>query len=119
MAATLSETHSVLLLERGKAPQSHPTVLTAAGFFSDLFSQDDGTTPFQRFTSEDRVVNARGRVLGGSSMINGGFYSRADDEFFAESGVEWDMDWVEKAYEWVEESVVSRPRLDLWQSASP
>ena len=52
-------------------------------------------------------------------MINGGFYSRADDEFFAESGMEWDMDLVEKAYEWVEESVVSRPRLDLWQSASP
>ncbi|XP_062079096.1 (R)-mandelonitrile lyase 4-like [Humulus lupulus] len=119
LAATLSENYSVLVLERGNAPQSHPSVLTTAGFFSDLLSsKDDGTTPFQRFTSEDGVGNARGRVLGGSSMVNGGFYSRGDDEFFAKSGVEWDMGMVEKAYEWVEESVVSRPGLDVWQSAS-
>ncbi|XP_030503288.2 (R)-mandelonitrile lyase 1 [Cannabis sativa] len=118
LAATLSENYSVLVLERGNAPQSHPTVFTLAGFFSDLQKQDDGTTPFQSFTSKDGVGNRRGRVLGGSSMINGGFYSRADDEFFAKSGVEWEMDLVEKAYEWVEESVVStHPRLDVWQSS--
>jgi len=78
--------------------------------------EDDGQTPAQRFTSQDGVPNVRGRVLGGSSMINAGLYSRADDEFLSNSGVEWDMDSVEKAYQWVEESVVFRPNLAVWQS---
>ncbi|PON38616.1 Glucose-methanol-choline oxidoreductase, N-terminal [Parasponia andersonii] len=59
----------------------------------------------------------RGRVLGGTSMINAGFYSQADKEFFSEMGIKWDMDSVEKAYEWVEETIVSQLRLPLWQSA--
>ena len=50
-------------------------------------------------------------------MINAGFFSRAQEEFFSKSGVEWEREEVEKAYEWVEESIVSRSNLTLWNSA--
>lgn len=52
-------------------------------------------------------------------MINAGFYTRAEEDFFLKSGVFWDMNLVEKAYRWVEETrVVSRPtKLAVWQSA--
>ena len=117
LAATLSEKYSVLVLERGSAPQSYPNVLNVNGFLANLMQEDDGDTPAQRFTSEDGVDNVRGRVLGGTSMINAGFYSRADSEFLSRSGVKWDMDSVMKAYEWVEETIVSRPSsLAVWQS---
>ncbi|KAL5548919.1 hypothetical protein UlMin_004150 [Ulmus minor] len=118
LAATLSEKYSVLVLERGGAPISTPNVLSSSGTFANLMEADDGkTTPAQRFTSEDGVKNVRGRVLGGTSMINGGFFSRAQEEFFSKSGVEWEREEVEKAYEWVEESIVSRSNLTLWSSA--
>ncbi|KAL5548915.1 hypothetical protein UlMin_004146 [Ulmus minor] len=118
LAATLSEKYSVLVLERGGAPISTPSVLSSSGYFTNLMEADYGkTTPAQRFTSEDGVKNVRGRVLGGSSMINGGFFSHAQEEFFSKSGVEWEREEVEKAYEWVEESIVSRSNLTLWSSA--
>lgn len=51
-------------------------------------------------------------------MNNAGFYTRAEDEFFPKSGVEWDMDLVEKVYRWVGKSVVSLPtKWAVWQSA--
>ncbi|CAK9325781.1 unnamed protein product [Citrullus colocynthis] len=81
-----------------------------------LTDNDDGSNPFQRFVSEDGVKNIRGRVLGGGSMINVGFYSRAQSEFFQNSGVQWDMSMVEEAYRWIEETVVSQPELGPWQS---
>ncbi|XP_060669813.1 (R)-mandelonitrile lyase 3-like [Ziziphus jujuba] len=81
-----------------------------------LSLKDDGKTPAQRFTSEDSVANVRGRVLGGSSMINGGFYSRADDKFYNESGLYWDMDAVEEAYQWVEDTIVFQLNLSAWPS---
>ncbi|KAM1753796.1 hypothetical protein TB2_006120 [Malus domestica] len=78
--------------------------------------EDDGKTPAQRFTSEDGVPIVRGRVLGGSSMINIGIYSRADSEFYKKSGIKLDMNLVNNAYEWVENTVVFRPNLSHWQS---
>nr|XP_048323654.1 (R)-mandelonitrile lyase 1-like [Ziziphus jujuba var. spinosa] len=117
LAATLSEKYSVLVLERGSVPAAYPQVLSADGLLRFLIQVDDGNTPAQRFKSEDGVANARGRILGGSSMINIGFYSRAEDEFYKESGIQWDMDMVEKAYQWVEETVVFRSdHLSVWQS---
>ncbi|KAL5549002.1 hypothetical protein UlMin_004233 [Ulmus minor] len=114
LAATLSQTYKVLLLERGSTPLSHPNVL----HFEALPEQEDDekTTPAQRFTSEDGVANVRGRILGGSSMLNLGFYSRADEEFYKDSGIEWDFDFVKKSYEWVEDTIVSVSELRLWQS---
>ncbi|KAH7545213.1 hypothetical protein FEM48_Zijuj01G0069900 [Ziziphus jujuba var. spinosa] len=117
LAATLSANYSVLVLERGSAPPSYPQlVLTTDGVLGVLLQEDDGKTPAQRFTSEDGVAIVRGRVLGGSSMINGGFYSRADDQFYNESGIHWDMDAVEEAYQWVEDTIVFQPNLLVWPS---
>ena len=73
----------MLVLERGGVPMAQPGTLTLSGLFSARQQADDGTTPAQRFTSEDGVSTYRGRVLGGTSMINTGFYTRADDEFFS------------------------------------
>nr|XP_048337439.1 (R)-mandelonitrile lyase 3-like isoform X3 [Ziziphus jujuba var. spinosa] len=116
LAATLSANYSVLVLERGSAPPYPQLVLTTDGVLGGLLQEDDGKTPVQRFTSEDGIANVRGRVLGGSSMINVGFYSRADDQFYNESGIHWDMDVVEEAYQWVEDTIVFQPNLLVWQS---
>jgi len=78
---------------------------------------DTFNSPAQAFTSADGVPNARGRILGGSSAINAGFYSRAGQAFFWESGVEWDLNVVNQSYEWVEKAIVFRPDLRNWQSA--
>ncbi|CAK9325780.1 unnamed protein product [Citrullus colocynthis] len=118
LAATLSSNFSVLLLERGSEPTKYPTVLSEKTFPNVFTIEDDGKNPFQRFVSEDGVEIIRGRVLGGSSMLNAGFYSRGHQEFFDNSGVNWDMKLVEKAYEWVEESVVFQASLNNgWQYA--
>ena len=117
LAATLSKKYSVLILERGDTPKMRPNVLHLSGFFANLMEEDDGSTPAQKFTSEDGVDSARGRVLGGTSMINAGFFSRAEERFYARSGVEWDMELVKEAYHWVEEDLVSRPKLVPWQIA--
>ncbi|GJY54985.1 (R)-mandelonitrile lyase-like protein [Tanacetum coccineum] len=95
LAATLSQKYSVLLLERG--------------------GED---SPAQNFYSEDGVSNTRGRVLGGGSMVNFGFYSRAEDYFYENSGIDWDTKAVESAYEWVEDSIVTRTaELKRWQAS--
>ncbi|KAL4028743.1 hypothetical protein IC575_011954 [Cucumis melo] len=118
LAATLSSNFSVLLLERGSEPTKYPSVLKEQSFLNVYTVEDDGENPFQRFVSEDGVENLRGRVLGGTSMLNGGFYSRGHREFFETAGVKWDMELVKKAYEWVEEGVVFEASLNNgWQYA--
>ncbi|XP_060669448.1 (R)-mandelonitrile lyase 1-like [Ziziphus jujuba] len=116
LAATLSRKYSVLVVERGSAPVSYPQVLSAGGSGANLLQEDDGKTPAQRFVSEDGVPNVRGRILGGSSMINGGFFSRAHDQFYNQSGIDWEMDVVEKAYKWVEDTIVFCSNLSSFQS---
>ncbi|KAH7659754.1 mandelonitrile lyase protein [Dioscorea alata] len=126
LAATLSEGgHRVLILERGGAPHEFPSLATMDGFLTTISSGSSAPdSPAQTFVSEDGVPNARGRVLGGSSAINAGFYSRAHLGFFHGSGVdpgglsiEWDMAMVNESYEWVERAVTFRPELRSWQSA--
>ncbi|KAJ6428651.1 hypothetical protein OIU84_020342 [Salix udensis] len=117
LAATLSQSYRVLLLERGGVTFGKHNLMSQDGFLSTLNDVDTFDSPAQAFMSEDGVPNARGRVLGGSSAINAGFYSRADPAFFQQSGVEWDLDIVNQAYEWVEEAIVFRPELRNWQSA--
>ncbi|KAF3452833.1 hypothetical protein FNV43_RR03266 [Rhamnella rubrinervis] len=118
LAATLSEKYKVLVLERGTVPAAYPQVLDVDGSLRFLIQVDDGYTPAQKFKSEDGVPSARGRILGGSSMINMGFYSRAEEEFYRKSGVQWDMSLVEKAYQWVEETVAFHSDLSDWQSTA-
>ncbi|OVA10777.1 Glucose-methanol-choline oxidoreductase [Macleaya cordata] len=117
LAATLSQKYKVLLLERGGHNDEYPNLMTQEGFLSAITQVDNYDSPAEAFTSEDGVPNARGRVLGGSSAINAGFYSRADSEFYHLSGFDWDLDLVNRSYEWVEETVVFKPDLKNWQSA--
>ncbi|KAI7726637.1 hypothetical protein M8C21_020448, partial [Ambrosia artemisiifolia] len=64
------------------------------------------------------TLSEKGRVLGGSSMINFGFYSRAEDFFYENSGIELDMSAVNRSYEWVENSIITRPaRLRRFQTS--
>uniref|UniRef100_A0A251TTG7 Putative long-chain-alcohol oxidase, FAD/NAD(P)-binding domain protein n=1 Tax=Helianthus annuus TaxID=4232 RepID=A0A251TTG7_HELAN len=118
LAATLSEKFSVLLLERGGVATSDPDILYENRSLNPLLYANHDDSPAQNFISEDGVPNTRGRVLGGSSMINFGFYSRANDYFYENSGIEWDMSAVESAYEWVENSIVTRTDgLRKWQAS--
>ncbi|KAJ9550863.1 hypothetical protein OSB04_014908 [Centaurea solstitialis] len=119
LAATLSENYSVLLLERGGVASSDPNVLNESNIVGNILNAKDKGTPAQPFISEEGIPNNRGNVLGGSSMINFGFYSRADDYFYMKSGIELDTVNVEKAYKWVEDGVVSIPDpLNTWQNST-
>ncbi|CAK9325775.1 unnamed protein product [Citrullus colocynthis] len=118
LVATHLSKFSVLLLERGSDPNKYPSVLDEQGLSNVFAAEDDGKNPFQRFISKDGVENIRGRILGGGSMVNAGFYSRGHREVFETAGVNWDMELVEKAYQWVEQTVVTRPTLNnAWQAA--
>ncbi|XP_052174755.1 (R)-mandelonitrile lyase-like [Diospyros lotus] len=117
LAATLSQHFRVLVLERGGVPYGYPNLMTQEGFVATLIDVDTYNSPAQAFTSQEGVPNARGRVLGGSSAINAGFYSRADQEFFGSSGVNWDLRLVNQSYKWVERAIVFRPELKNWQSS--
>ncbi|XP_030499262.2 (R)-mandelonitrile lyase-like [Cannabis sativa] len=115
LAATLSRAFRVLVLERGGAPYADRNVMFQEGFLTALADADAYESAAQAFTSEDGVPNSRGRVLGGSSAINAGFYSRAEEEFFEKSGVDWDRKMVNDSYEWVERKIVFRPEIKTWQ----
>lgn len=114
LAATLSQNASVLVLERGGSPYENRTATDIENFANTLLN----TTPnawSQLFISEDGVFNHRARVLGGDSVLNAGFYSRAEKYYVEEA--EWKMEEVEAAYEWVEKKLVFKPRVGGWQSA--
>lgn len=78
------------------------------GFLPTLLQANAFAGESKAFTSQDGVPNARGRVLGGSSTINAGFYSRADQYFYAKSGLSWDLTLVNQSYDWVESEIVFR-----------
>ncbi|XP_022726712.1 protein HOTHEAD-like [Durio zibethinus] len=115
LAATLSEKFSVLLVERGGSPYGNPLVLDKRLYGFSLIQTDEFTSVAQDFTSTDGVSNYRGRVLGGSSAINAGFYSRASEDFVNKAG--WDNELVKDSYTWVESKIVSTPELTPWQTA--
>ncbi|KAE8719788.1 50S ribosomal protein L18 [Hibiscus syriacus] len=114
LAATLSEKFSVLLIERGGSPYGNPLVMEKRFYGYSLIQTDEFSSVAQDFTSTDGVRNSRGRVLGGSSAINGGFYSRASEDFIDKAG--WDKESVKDAYTWVESKIVSKPELTPWQT---
>ncbi|KAL6177192.1 hypothetical protein ACLB2K_048718 [Fragaria x ananassa] len=114
LAATLSQNASVLLLERGGSPYGNPNITNLDAFGASLADLSP-TSPSQRFVSEDGVINARARVLGGGSCLNAGFYTRAATDYVSEAG--WDGRLVNQSYEWVEQLVAFRPPIRGWQSA--
>lgn len=114
LAATLSQNASVLLLERGGSPYGNPNI-TNLGSFGAALSDLSATSPSQRFISEDGVINARARVLGGGSCLNAGFYTRASPHYVREVG--WDGRLVNESYQWVEKVVSFEPTMLQWQSA--
>lgn len=118
IAATLSANFSVLVIERGGSPYGVWNIENARGVFSSLSNSDKHRSPAQEFVSEDGVPGVRGRVLGGSSALNFGFYSRASLPYIVSMG--WNVSQVMDAYEWVEKSVVTSTashKLRKWQAA--
>uniref|UniRef100_A0A0D9VNR1 Glucose-methanol-choline oxidoreductase N-terminal domain-containing protein n=1 Tax=Leersia perrieri TaxID=77586 RepID=A0A0D9VNR1_9ORYZ len=114
LAATLSEHACVLLLERGGLPYGNRNV-SSEYHFADALADTSPRSPAQRFVSEDGVVNARARVLGGGSCLNAGFYTRASDGYVRAAG--WDPRFVNASYRWVERELVFRPDVPRWQCA--
>ncbi|XP_024983632.1 protein HOTHEAD-like [Cynara cardunculus var. scolymus] len=115
IATTLSESYSVLLLERGGSPYGNPNI-TEIGNFGSTFRDSSPNSPSQRFVSEDGVVNVRGKVLGGGTAINAGIYSRGEGKFKNEARL-MDDDLIGKSYGWVEKVMVFKPVMGRWQSA--
>ncbi|KAL5981222.1 hypothetical protein ACLOJK_029143 [Asimina triloba] len=113
LAATLSQKYSVLLVERGGSPYGNPLIEERKKTGDALYQTDRFTSISQQFISEDGRYNERGRVLGGSTAVNGGFYSRASDEDIKRAG--WDPELVKEAYEWVETKIVFPSPLTAWQ----
>ncbi|XP_071737133.1 sinalpyl alcohol oxidase Nec3-like [Rutidosis leptorrhynchoides] len=120
LAATLSEKYSVLVLERGGVANLDQNVAYENKSLNSILTANFKDSPAQNFFSKDGVLNTRGRVLGGGSMINFGFYSRGDDYFYENSGIDFDdQSEVENAYEWVENSIVTRTDyLRKWQNST-
>ncbi|KAL9229704.1 hypothetical protein vseg_005142 [Gypsophila vaccaria] len=114
LTATLSEGARVLLLERGGAPYGRTDVEEMSKFGSNLDNMST-TASAQPFVSEDGVVNARARVLGGGSALNAGFYTRAGQSYVEQVG--WDGSIVNESYSWVEKKVAFRPPMLQFQSA--
>ncbi|KAM0897114.1 hypothetical protein ACQ4PT_022784 [Festuca glaucescens] len=112
LAATLSEHSRVLLLERGGLPYRN---MSNQEHFTDALADTSLASPAQRFISEDGVVNARARVLGGGSCLNAGFYTRASNDYVRTAG--WDARLVNSSYRWVERALVFRPDVPPWQAA--
>ncbi|XP_076930500.1 (R)-mandelonitrile lyase-like [Bidens hawaiensis] len=115
LAAILSSTFRVLLLERGGVPHTNPSVMREEGFITTLRQLDSPHSAAESFTSDENVPNARGRVLSGSSAINAGFYSRAVDEFYNRSGINFDKSLIAQSYQWIENLIVFEPELQPWQ----
>ncbi|KAL5714473.1 choline dehydrogenase [Ranunculus cassubicifolius] len=90
LAATLSERFTVLLVERGGSPFEDPLIMEK-----------------KNALYQEGVPNNRGRVLGGSSAINGGVYSRTSIDHIESAG--WDGKLVEESYGWVESKMVFQP----------
>ncbi|KAF7813231.1 protein HOTHEAD-like [Senna tora] len=114
LAATLSQGARVLVLERGGSPYTNPERTSLRNFLNTL----SDTTPSsfsQQFISTDGVLNTRARVLGGGSVLNAGFYSRAGIRYMKGAG--WNLSLAHESYNWVEKVVAFVPQVKQWQSA--
>lgn len=82
LAATLSENYTILLIERGGDAHTNLNVMREENLVSNPLQINDKDSSSESFTSEDGIRNICGRVLGGRSMVNFGFYSRGDADFY-------------------------------------
>ncbi|MBA0813366.1 hypothetical protein Gohar_027225, partial [Gossypium harknessii] len=115
LAATLSARDAkVLVLERGGSPYTNTTKIRMENFISTLTDNSPNSIS-QSFISEDRVPGNRARVLGGGTVINVGFYSRAETLFLKEAGIHEAL--ANESYEWVEKKIVYKPGAFQWQTA--
>ncbi|KAL8141668.1 hypothetical protein V2J09_014700 [Rumex salicifolius] len=114
LASTLSRQYNVLLLERGGSPYGNPNITLLSAFGAALSDLSD-SSPSQRFVSEDGVISARARILGGATCLNAGFYTRAATSYVR--AARWDEKLVNQSYEWVEDMVAYRPPVKQWQTA--
>ncbi|XVF54043.1 hypothetical protein PTKIN_Ptkin05aG0149700 [Pterospermum kingtungense] len=114
LAATLSESANVLVLERGGSPYVKPGKSDKENFFPNILDRSHASYS-QEFISEDGVYNARARVLGGGSVINAGFYTYAEADFLKQSSL--NVALVNQSYQWVENKVAFKPPMLQWQSA--
>ncbi|KAL9237269.1 hypothetical protein vseg_011842 [Gypsophila vaccaria] len=114
LAATLSNGATVLLIERGGSPYGNENIEDIGSFATNL-ADVSPSSPAQRFVSEDGVINARARVLGGGSAINAGFYTRAPLEYVSRAG--WDFEQVNRSYQWVEDKLAFPPSMLDFQTA--
>ncbi|KAK8507902.1 hypothetical protein V6N11_045890 [Hibiscus sabdariffa] len=81
LAATLSTRDAnVLVLERGGSPYLNTTKIRRENFITTLTDRSPDSFS-QAFISEDGVPGNRASVLGGGTVINIGFYSRAETSF--------------------------------------
>ncbi|VFQ92595.1 unnamed protein product [Cuscuta campestris] len=116
LAATLSASAKVLLLERGGLPYHNPNIMHQSGFVPVLFDTSPTSSAAQHFGSTDGTLLTRARILGGGSAINAGVYSRASNEEVAAEG--WDPHLVNQSFLWVERKLTSRIKTLLqWQTA--
>ncbi|WOL07002.1 protein HOTHEAD isoform X1 [Canna indica] len=114
LAATLSHNFNVLVLERGGSPYNNSNVSNLESLIKNL-AYLTPTSPTQRFISEDGVISARARILGGGTCINAGFYSRASREEVYDMGL--DAQLADESFRWVEKEVAFEPQLIDWTSA--
>ncbi|GMI99568.1 hypothetical protein like AT5G51950 [Hibiscus trionum] len=114
LAATLSETANVLVLERGGSPYRKPGDTDKGNFLLTLLDPTPDSYA-QAFITEDGVYNHRARVLGGGTVFNAGFYSHAEPDFIKESIL--DETLVQDSYRWVEKKVAFEAPVLEWQSA--
>ncbi|XP_024538704.1 protein HOTHEAD [Selaginella moellendorffii] len=113
LAATLSQKFKVLLLERGDSPYGYPVLMREENFAVSMLDLAHS----QAFLTTDLVLNARARVLGGGTSINGGFMTRAPkSEIDSIVGLD-DYAQVNASYEWLENGISSLPRTGPFQTA--
>ncbi|CAA6656286.1 unnamed protein product [Spirodela intermedia] len=101
LAATLSQSFRVLLLERGGSPYGNSNISNLV-HFADTLSDLSPESPSQRFVPRTACLNA-------------GFYTRASPEYVNAAG--WDGRLVNESYRWVERVVAHQPELRQWQRA--
>ncbi|WP_150462736.1 mycofactocin dehydrogenase MftG [Nesterenkonia ebinurensis] len=99
LAARLSENpeRSVLLLEAGPAPRSRSEIDDAAANGTSLHAASTASSLTWQFparlTASRSVTAVRGKILGGSSAINGGYFVRARPEDFDYWSAVGDTTW--------------------------